>query len=73
MLNIPVRTAAARYPSLVGSAMLGFVATGRYANLEEAGRRMVRAGPGVRPVRSHAAVYDRQMGAYQAVIRRLFG
>lgn len=73
MLGVPVRVAAAGHPSLVGGAQLGFVATGRYASLAEAARRMVRIGRPVKPDPRCVALYGREAVRFESLIRRVFG
>ncbi len=66
VLNAPVQLTETPHPSLVGTAMVALVATGRFPSLAEASRRMVRLGRVVRPDRRRAALYDEGMKRFAA-------
>jgi gluconokinase len=64
ILGVPVRTSGTGHPSLVGSGMIGFVATGRYGSLEMAARRMVRLNHPVRPDHRTRERHEARFGAF---------
>ena len=68
ILGVPIRASATGHPSLVGSAMLGFVATGRYGSLASAARSMVRLN---RPVLPDRRTRERHEARYQAFSKGL--
>lgn len=72
VLQTPVGISSTPHASLIGVAMLAYVALGTYPTMRAASRRMVRPGPILRPNRKHAAVYDDAMKDFYDLIGRLY-
>jgi xylulokinase len=71
VLQLPVATADCEETACLGAAILGAVATGHYASLEEAVARMARPGDWIEPDPANAELYERAYERYVELYERL--
>lgn len=70
-LGLPLQTTPVAEPSLVGSAMLGWVALGHYPNLQEATKAMVRKGPRFQPEEEKRGAYEERFAFFRYLVEHL--
>ncbi len=67
ILNKPIKTVLTTDAALVGAAMCGAVAIGRYENIQAASRDFVKIRETIEPIKENAEIYEKIFFKYQKI------
>ncbi|MBT1279041.1 gluconokinase [Thermoanaerobacter sp. CM-CNRG TB177] len=71
VLGLPIKVSKAEEPALLGSALLGYYALGRYKTLEEATNKLVKIENIYRPVEDKIRYYNRKFEFFESLTKEL--
>nr|WP_256201456.1 FGGY-family carbohydrate kinase [Thermoanaerobacter thermocopriae] len=71
VLGLPIKVSKAEEPALLGSALLGYYALGRYKTLEEATNKLVKIENIYQPVEDKIRYYNRKFEFFESLTKEL--
>lgn len=71
VMNLPVRTIKSGYTPLLGGAILGYTALGRYNSIEKATNTILKLDKSVKPVPENVKIYNRQFKFFSFLLNKM--